>query len=489
MPDRHAYSIDGRTFSFEAAIGEAMPVGSYVYISSNTGRAFLGQVLDAKIAPSSDPASSSGKPPDRISGRGTLLAELDADGRSDRLDGSAVFGLGSLEPADAELVKVHLSEAMGSSSPIELGELRQMPGVPAELQAKGFGRHTFMCGQSGSGKTYTLGLVLERLLLETDIRLVVIDPNSDYINIATLRARTETGLDEDPYRALKARYDSIASGIHVFGGDDSPNRLRVRFGNLTLEQQTMVLGLDPFEHPDEYNAFIRTAAMLAGDEYGIHDVLATIGASFADDVRRLGLRIENLGVADMSIWAKSDDPPVAEILPDEWRMVVMDLGAVPSRREGSIVAASLLGFFWEQRASRQPCIIVIDEAHNVCPQHPTGPNQALATEQLIRIAGEGRKFGLYLLLSTQRPDKVHQSVLSQCDNLILMRMNSAADINALGETFSFVPPALLEQATGFGLGEGLAAGKIAPDPLLFRTGRRYTVEGGSDVPATWATRG
>ena len=107
MPDRHAYSIDGRTFSFEAAIGEAMPVGSYVYISSDTGRAFLGQVLDTKIAPSSDPVSSGGKPPDRISGRGSLLAELDDDGRSG-LDGSAVFGLGTLEPADAELVNIHL---------------------------------------------------------------------------------------------------------------------------------------------------------------------------------------------------------------------------------------------------------------------------------------------------------------------------------------------------------------------------------------------
>lgn len=62
------------------------------------------------------------------------------------------------------------------------------------------------------------------------------------------------------------------------------------------------------------------------------------------------------------------------------------------------------------------------------------------------------------------------------------------DIAALSETFSFVPTALMEQATGFGLGEGLAASKIAPDPLLFRSHRRYTVEGGSEVPSTWATR-
>ena len=73
-------------------------------------------------------------------------------------------------------------------------------------------------------------------------------------------------------------------------------------------------------------------------------------------------------------------------------------------------------------------LIVIDEAHNVCPAEPEDPLAALATEDAIRIAAEGRKFGLYLLVVTQRPQKVHENVLSQCDNLVLMRMNSAADL-------------------------------------------------------------
>ena len=57
----------------------------------------------------------------------------------------------------------------------------------------------------------------------------------------------------------------------------------------------------------------------------------------------------------------------------------------------------------------------------------------------MRIAAEGRKFGLYLLTSTQRPQKVHPNVVSQCDNLVLMRMNSAADLAYAREVFSFVP--------------------------------------------------
>jgi hypothetical protein len=481
-----AFSIDGRSFSFDTPISEAMPIGAYVRITTDGDRHFLGQVLDETVGGAGRSEGPDGSSGALVNGRGNLLAELETE--SSRLDGSAVFGWGILEAAEDDLVAAHLASSLGGTVGIELGEVQRMPGVPARLHAKGFGRHTFLCGQSGSGKTYTLGIVLERLLLDTDITIVVADPNSDYVNLETIRPQSDTGLADDEYRTLAERYEAVASRIHVFGGNASENRLSVRFGRLTSEQQTMVLGIDPIADPEIYNAFVRTVQSMGDTEYGIADIISATRSSFADDQRRLGLRIENLGVRDLSIWA-GDDEPVAERLPDDVRMAVLDLGSLPSQRESSIAAAAMLGSLWENRHAREPTIIVIDEAHNICPQHPTGPNQALATEHVVRIAGEGRKFGLYLLLATQRPEKVHQNVVSQCDNLLLMKMNSAADISALSETFSYAPAALVEQAAGFGLGEGLAAGKIAPDPLLFRSGRRYTLEGGSDVPSSWAISG
>ena len=47
---------------------------------------------------------------------------------------------------------------------------------------------------------------------------------------------------------------------------------------------------------------------------------------------------------------------------------------------------------------------------------------AVAAEHVVRIAAEGRKFGLYLLVSTQRPQKIPENVLSQADNLELLRL-------------------------------------------------------------------
>jgi len=86
-----------------------------------------------------------------------------------------------------------------------------------------------------------------------------------------------------------------------------------------------------------------------------------------------------------------------------------------------------------------------------------------------------------LLLSTQRPSKIHPQVLSQCDNLVLMRMNSRADLAELAEVFGFAPPAMVRTSGFFAQGEALLAGAFVPVPSLIRMGARMTVEGGSDI--------
>jgi uncharacterized protein len=81
---------------------------------------------------------------------------------------------------------------------------------------------------------------------------------------------------------------------------------------------------------------------------------------------------------------------------------------------------------------------------------------------------------------------VDELVVSQCDNLVLMRVTSAGDLAYVGEMLSYAPRGLLERATSFRLGEALVTGKIASHPALVRFGPRIAEEGGSDVSATWA---
>ena len=171
---------------------------------------------------------------------------------------------------------------------------------------------------------------------------------------------------------------------------------------------------------------------------------------------------------------------------EEARCVVIDLGSLPAREEQSLIAAAVPGDLWRRRHERKPVLIVIDEAHNVCPADPPDQLTAQAAEHAIRIAAEGRKFGLYLLVSTQRPQKIAENVLTQADNLVLMRLNSLADTAFTQGVFSFVPPSLIDRAVTFHQGEALIAGKISPQPALLRFGARISEEGGADVPATWA---
>jgi DNA helicase HerA-like ATPase len=465
-----ATSVDGRRFEFQASLhGLALQAGGYV----DLGDGRLGQVitLEAAVAEGPDLAVS-------LDGGAEARSRITlrhARGEGVVLEGDGTpFHDAPVRPATPAEVSAWLDHVRPQRAGLEVGELVLANGVAFALDAGGFDRHTFLCGQSGSGKTYSLGLVLERLLLETDLRILILDPNSDFVRLAHVRDGADPG--------LVSRYEQAATGVAVRSAE-SENRLRLSFPELGPAAQAGLLRLDPIADRDEYAVLSEALADWRPAR------LEDWAESDSPDARRLLLRAQNLGVLQWETWSRGEKGSVLDDVVDaNVRCLVVDLGSLGAREEQALVAEALLGRLWERRTDRVPVLIVIDEAHNVCPQAPEDALTALATEHAVRIAGEGRKFGLYLLVSTQRPQKVHENVLSQCDNLLLMRMNSTADLGFVGDIFSFVPRSLLERATGFRQGESLAAGKISPHPALIRFGARVSEEGGSDVPADWAAR-
>jgi DNA helicase HerA-like ATPase len=342
--------------------------------------------------------------------------------------------------------------------------------VPARLRAQGFGRHTFLCGQSGSGKTYALGVILEQLLLGTDLRMIVLDPNADFVRLGQARP--------DAPAEVAGRLEK--SNIRILGANSAAGSdpLRMRFATMPRQAQAAVLRLDPLADRGEYNHFLHLLDGASPKE--IDEVVRELQHS-GPDGRSLAQRIENLGMLDWEVWA-GEQASATEVVEDGARLTVLDLSGFRSPHESLAVSLDLIEGLWERRESRTPTLIVVDEAHNLCPAQPQGSIQTALVERLIQIAAEGRKYGLWLLLSTQRPSKLHQQVLSQCDNLVLMRMNSPGDIAELAEIFGFAPPAMLRSSRFFAQGEALVAGGFVPVPGLIRMGARLTHEGGSDVP-------
>lgn len=467
-----ATSVDGRTFTFQASLhGLELRRGGYVALVTD-GRVVLGQVTD-------------------LGAHTTTVVPGKATGGLSELRISAAIGQGRVLTPDgpfhdvpvrvatsAEMAAWSATTRRGDRAGLTIGELALAQGVPVTLDSGGFDRHTFMCGQSGSGKTYSLGLLLERLLASTTLRVVILDPNSDYVRLGRIREGA------DPNQS--AEYAEVPGQVSVWGdGPDADHPLRLTFADLDADAQAAVLRLDPVRDLDEYAVLTE---LLVQREVGTP--LFTSAEQLLDletpGARALGMRAANLGILRWRIWDPQAPSLIDEIAHPTARCTVVDLGSLDTVGEQHLVAAAVLSALWAAKAAREPCLVVMDEAHNICPAAPTDQLTALSAERAVQIAAEGRKYGLYLLTSTQRPNKVHENVLSQSDNLVLMRVNGLGDLEALGRLLSFVPRSLMDGATEFRMGQALVAGKILPDPAYVQMGARVSEEGGSDVPTDWA---
>ena len=467
-----ATSVDGVSFELQASLYDlALRRGGYVMLEGD-GHRRLGQVTD--LAAVSELATGAG-----LSGVGSGIlvrlargsgVVLDTDGRP--------FHDCAVRPAEPDEVGAWFARMRPRRAGLDIGELLFAPGVRATLDSAGLGRHTFMCGQSGSGKTYSLGVLLERVLAETSLRVVVLDPNSDYVGLPRIR----DGADPE----LAERYADVPEQVVVWRDDPSAEHpLRLRFADLDRDAQAAMLGLDPIRDREEYAVLTELLRVQEGGKPLYTRVEQLLEAS-TPGARELGLRALNLGVLEWSVWSPELRSLVEELRDPSARCTVVDLGSLGTPQEQHLVAEAVLASLWDSRLSRRPCLIVIDEAHNICAADPPDEVSRLCTDKAVQIAAEGRKYGLYLLTSTQRPHKVHENVVSQCENLLLMRMNSQADLADLGRLLSFVPPGLMAGATSFRMGQALVAGRLLPQAAFVQMGQRVSEEGGADIPTTWA---
>jgi len=164
--------------------------------------------------------------------------------------------------------------------------------TPAPLIAEKVNRHTFWCGQSGSGKTYALGVVLEEVLIRTALPLVIIDPNADFVRLGEVRE----GADPDAAAALSARDIRVLRPVSSPGDD-----LRARFSTMLPASKAAVLRLDPIADRAEYNAFLHLSAV--GATADAKALMQQLLGSDDPGQQAIAQRIENLGLLDWQIWA------------------------------------------------------------------------------------------------------------------------------------------------------------------------------------------
>lgn len=157
-----------------------------------------------------------------------------------------------------------------------------------------------------------------------------------------------------------------------------------------------------------------------------------------------------------------------EWLGSEEPVTILDLSGVPSEIMNSISGTLLKivydALFWGQNLSiggkEQPLMIVLEEAHNYLK---AGEN-SLSSKTVQTIAKEGRKYGVGLVLVTQRPSELDETVLSQCGTIIALRMNNSKDRGHIRSAIQDELKTIVDLLPSLRTGEGIISGEAVKIP-------------------------
>ena len=114
-----------------------------------------------------------------------------------------------------------------------------------------------------------------------------------------------------------------------------------------------------------------------------------------------------------------------------------------------------------------PFLIVCEEAHNYIPK--TGGAEYKASKKSIeRIAKEGRKYGLSLMVVSQRPSEVSDTIFSQCNNFVAMRLTNITDQNYIKNLLPNNANSITDILPTLSAGECLVVGDSTPMPAIIK---------------------
>jgi uncharacterized protein len=117
--------------------------------------------------------------------------------------------------------------------------------------------------------------------------------------------------------------------------------------------------------------------------------------------------------------------------------------------------------------NRLPINLVLEEAHRYVAERPAG-HAVDAAHVFERIAKEGRKYGLFLLVASQRPSELSKTVLSQCSNYVIHRIQNPDDLSHIRQMTPFISDAVLKRLPSIPKQHALIFGNSVNMPTTFR---------------------
>lgn len=127
--------------------------------------------------------------------------------------------------------------------------------------------------------------------------------------------------------------------------------------------------------------------------------------------------------------------------------------------------------FWSPAELRAPISLVCDEAHIYLPNQPTDGESFRSLESFERIAKEGRKYGISLFIVSQRPSDVSHTILSQCNNFVVLRLTNRQDQTVIGHLIPDNMHGITDSLPLLDVGESLVLGDSLVLPSRIRLDR------------------
>ncbi|GMU83498.1 MAG: hypothetical protein AMXMBFR47_33680 [Planctomycetota bacterium] len=176
-------------------------------------------------------------------------------------------------------------------------------------------------------------------------------------------------------------------------------------------------------------------------------------------------------------------------------LTIVDLSGLPFDVIDTTVAVitrAIFDFnFWSPPDVRHPVLMVFEEAHNYLPRKPIQGRKTFARNAVEKVAKEGRKYGVSAMIVSQRPSEISETVLSQCNSMVLMRMNNPDDQEYAARVVSDQFRSLISLLPSMKPGEGFIIGDAVLMPMrtLIDMPPREPQSANMDFFGLWASGG
>ncbi len=381
----------------------------------------------------------------------------------------------------------------GSSNPLTVGKYTMSEDSVANLDGnKFFQRHAVIVGGTGSGKSWTVANILGKAANLKSVNMVVFDIHGEYTPLkdlpnAQLLKIAGPGEKPDnnqavflPYWLLS--YEEMAAMLLDRSDTNAPNQSRALFDLILKEKidtakkvgDTATEANMTVESPIPYKIQSVMDELKRLDVEMVQGARAEKQGPLNGKLTRFIQRLESKTMDKrLNFLFNNDD----SLLAYDWLsqliekllgfgngngLKIIDFSEVPS--DILPLITGLLGRIiftvqqWTDASERHPIALFCDEAHLYLPVNAADNMDERGLKNFERIAKEGRKYGVSLVVISQRPADVSKTILSQCGNFIAMRLTNPEDQNVIRRLFPDNLGDFAEMLPILDVGEGLVVG-------------------------------